>query len=42
MEVATIPSLLLTYWLYGNNQMFDNKIDAMKLADEMTFSHHNF
>ena len=42
MQFATIPSLLLTYWLYGNNQMFDNKIDPIRVQDEMRLSHHTF
>ena len=30
MQVAPLPSLIFTYWLYGNRQMFDNKIDPIK------------
>jgi len=42
MQLATVPSLLFTYWLYGNNQMFGNKIDEIGTDDDLTFSHHTF
>ena len=42
MQLATIPSLLLTFWLYGNNQMFGNRIDSFTNEDEVTLSHHTF
>jgi hypothetical protein len=42
MEYAPIPSLMFTFWLYGNKQMFDNKIDKVKTQGELTLSHHTF
>ena len=42
MQWAPIPSLMFTFWLYGNKQMFDNKIDVIKTQGELTLSHHTF
>ena len=33
---------MFTYWLYGNKQMFDNKVDNIKSQGELALSHHTF
>ena len=40
MSFAPIASLILTFWLYTNKQMFDNIIDKIKTHDEVRLSHH--
>jgi hypothetical protein len=38
--MVPLISLPMTYWLYTNKQMFDNKIDPIKTLNETVRSHH--
>jgi hypothetical protein len=33
-------SLLVTFWIYTNKQMFSNVIDPVDSQDQITYSHH--
>jgi hypothetical protein len=34
--------MAVSYWSFGNRQMFENKIDSIQTLGEITFSHHVF
>jgi len=40
MIFAPLISLGVSYWAFGNRQMFDNKIDKISSFNEITMSHH--
>lgn len=40
MIFAPLASLMVSYWAFGNRQMFDNKIDPISTFNEITMSHH--
>jgi len=40
MALVPIWSLMLTFWIYTNQQMFDNKIDTLKFQSGIVKSHH--
>ena len=42
MAIAPLFSLLVSFWLYTNKQMFDNKIDKISSQNELELSHHLF
>ena len=41
MTYMPILSLMVTFWLYTNKQMFGNSIDPLQTQDEVTLSHHS-
>lgn len=40
MMFAPLISLLVSYWAFGNRQMFENKIDPVQTFNQLTYSHH--
>ena len=40
MTICPVISLMLTFWLYTNKQMFGNKIDIIQTQDDILLSHH--
>lgn len=40
MIFAPLLSLLVSYWAFGNRQMFENKVDPIQTFAQITFSHH--
>ena len=42
MKLAPFFSLLFTFWIYDNKQMFGNFIDPIKAKTDLRLSHHTF
>lgn len=40
MSWIPLVTLVMQFWCYTNQQMFDNVIDPIKFSDEVRLSHH--